>query len=67
MSHRLEVRRAAIAAVLSTTVGLGALLASTVAHAAGAWVNTATQAMPLKNIVALPPSLPRSACMSCWA
>ena len=51
MQSTFETRRTAIAAVLSTTLGLGALLASTLAHASGAWANTATQAMPLKNIV----------------
>ena len=52
------VRRTALAAVLSSTVGLGALLACGAAHA-GAWVNTATQATPLKSvsgIAALPAS-----------
>ncbi|MFI4980969.1 MAG: protease pro-enzyme activation domain-containing protein, partial [Nevskiales bacterium] len=56
MQNRFEVRRTALAAALSTALGLGALLASTAAHAA-AWANTATQATPLKHISLIAPML----------
>ncbi len=50
MSRQLEVRRAAVVAALSIAGGIGALLASAEVHAE-AWASTATQAMPLKNVV----------------
>ena len=58
MSLQLEVRRGAVAAVLSAACSIGALLAPTAVHAS-AWVNTATQAMPLKNFSGVAP-LPAS-------
>lgn len=56
MQLKLETRRTAIAAVLSASMGLGALLAPAVAQAAGSWASTATQAMPLKNLSVTPTS-----------
>lgn len=54
MRASFTTKRTAIAAVLSATLGLGGLMTMGAAHAAGTWVNTATQAVPMKNVLASP-------------
>jgi len=56
MSRKVEVRRGAVAAALFIAGSIGALLATTAVHASG-WVNTATQATPLKNVSGIAPLL----------
>lgn len=49
MHSLFNVRRTAISAVLAAAFCAGASLLPVTSHAAGAWADTATKAMPLKN------------------
>jgi subtilase family serine protease len=57
MSRHNTVRRTAIAAALSASLGLGAAVAPLAAHAA-VWADTATKAMPLQNFSGIAPMTP---------
>jgi len=54
MHKPMNVRRTAMSAVLTAAFCAGASLLPSTAAAAGSWVGTATQAMPLKNVAAAP-------------
>jgi subtilase family serine protease len=54
MHKLLNVRRTAMSAVLAAAFCAGSTLLPSTAAAAGSWVGTATQAMPLKNFTVAP-------------